>query len=196
MKEEVFKKYKEDGMIVRELESESSKTFDAEIPVWIRSNAKPADGSSIIVEELAASGADMWLSVMELRHSDLKSSFSKGHNYEWLCCGPILKSRVEKVMPFDGYTLHRERGSQPVISRDSSHTWIFNWDTWMWDLESDRGYWTKPRSYVNRNTEDEDADDTEPERPPKRQKSNDTDVHNSGKRLEVDCPNCKHHFSI
>ncbi|KAH7359825.1 hypothetical protein BKA66DRAFT_372905, partial [Pyrenochaeta sp. MPI-SDFR-AT-0127] len=123
-----------------------SKTFvqDVKIPVWIRQTSKEGFGSSMTAEELATSGADIWLSITEIRKSNLKELgpksmtnrdiiCAKGHDYEWLCCGNIPLSFITNVMPWDGKTLFHKNPGSPIRSfENSGQPWVFNWEKKMW----------------------------------------------------------------
>ncbi|KAF2127550.1 hypothetical protein P153DRAFT_295249, partial [Dothidotthia symphoricarpi CBS 119687] len=119
-------------------------TCDVNIPVWIRDTAIPIDDSNITLEQLENSGADMWLSITEIRKSDLqgcKSQYGergpicmKGHDYEWLACGFILKSHIANIMPYDGKQLHKQMTLKVIRSLRSTDRWIFNWHRRMWLL--------------------------------------------------------------
>jgi len=121
---------------------QATKVHNVTIPVWIRSPAVPADRSSITWPQLQASGADMWLSITEIRSSDMKlilpmirrwdTIAAKGHNYEWLACGFIPKSQITRIMPWDGVRLHRDLEVRIVRSIDSPDPWVFDWTTSMW----------------------------------------------------------------
>ncbi|OAG17588.1 hypothetical protein CC77DRAFT_1033476 [Alternaria alternata] len=120
----------------------ASKVHNVSTPVWIRDTAVPLDHSAITWQQLKASGADMWLSITEIRASDMKLILPKirwcdticadGHDYEWLACGFIPKSRVTRVMPWDGTRLHRNPDVRIVRSIDSPDPWVFDWTTSMW----------------------------------------------------------------
>lgn len=124
----------------------ATKVYKVTIPVWVRDTARPVDGSSITDAQLAASGADMWLSITELRISNMKKVLpqirhydtiaAKGHNYEWLACGAIPKSRIIRVMPWDGTTLHKTQDVRIVRSIDSCDPWVIDWNTLMWRLDA------------------------------------------------------------
>lgn len=117
---------------------------DVRIPVWIRKTARDPFGPVITPQDLAASGADMWLSIQEIRSSDLKELgpsrginrdviCAKGHNYEWLCCGSIPKSSIMNVMPWDGKDYHISDPGYPIRSfENSGQSWVFNWNKSMW----------------------------------------------------------------
>lgn len=86
----------------------------------------------------------MWISISELRSSNLKKDFfyekyhdaiaAKGHSYEWLACGFIPESRILKVMPFDGSILYEEEPRRIIRSIDSREPWVFDWSQKMWVL--------------------------------------------------------------
>lgn len=129
------------------LKEEVYKTYlPVKIPVWIRQSAVPNDGSAITPKQLKASGAESWVSITELRRSDLRlvskktdlfaSIMEKGHDYEWLCLGGILKAHVTHVMPFDGFKLHSELGSNIVWSKKSPAHYIYDREIQQWRLDS------------------------------------------------------------
>ena len=137
----------ETGFINRIIDS-AWKVFKVVIPVWVRDIAKPANGDRVTFQELAESGADMYLSITEIRHSILAvvspsihqhdRIAAKGHDYEWLACGFIPKSQIIRHMPWDGRTLHISEGPIPVRSTDSADPWVFDWKTSMWILDPTR----------------------------------------------------------
>jgi hypothetical protein len=122
--------------------------FDVDIPVWIRDPRKPEDRSDLTVSKLEELNTDMWISITEIRASNLNDGpksrnkynrdciCSKGHSYEWLACGTIPKSRIIRVMPFDGKVLYEHRTTQIIRSRDSTEPWVWSWDKLMWVLDS------------------------------------------------------------
>ena len=124
---------------------EATKIHNIITPVWIRNTAVPDDLSAITSQQLAASGADMWLSITEIRASDMKIILpkvhtydricAKGHAYEWLACGSIAKSLITRVMPWDGVRLHRDPDVRIIRSIDSPNPWIFDQNTLMWRLD-------------------------------------------------------------
>jgi hypothetical protein len=111
-----------------------------QIPAWIHDDAFVGyeDRSSMSLEELEASIPEIWLSITELRHCNLKVPASRGHDYEWLAAGTILKKRVRNIMPFDGKTLHRKKGPQEVRSKSSEQCWVWNWNSSTWFLDTSR----------------------------------------------------------
>ncbi|KAF2113887.1 hypothetical protein BDV96DRAFT_460289, partial [Lophiotrema nucula] len=135
----VHRTIKETTRIFRDgkLKSKTEKSRDIQIPIWVRENARPSDHSPITKKQLIASGADIWLSITELRHSDLRIGYGKGHDYEWLAGGSIPSTRILRVMPYDGRTLHERPGSPGsgfVKSLDSPLPWTFDWEAKMWQL--------------------------------------------------------------
>lgn len=115
------------------------------IPVWVRDSAVPEDRSPITRSELEASGADLWVSITELRNSDFsklsadtglfEEILKKGHNYEWLCLGSIKKAHVTCVMPWDGKVLHSRQTTRIVWSRSSPQKYVFDWKQRQWRLD-------------------------------------------------------------
>ena len=115
-----------------------------DIPVWIHKKSMDEYGRIITPEQLKKSGADMWMSITELRKSNLKiggPKFSKtrdvicaqGHDYEWLCCGGILESRVTGVWPWDGKQSHMIDPGYPIRSVEhSGQPWVWDWNKKMW----------------------------------------------------------------
>lgn len=152
------------------------KTKTVNVPVWIRDTVVPADRSNITQEELATSGADMWMSIRELRKSNVEVTASRGHSYEWLACGSVPKACVLRVMPFDGKALHPFEGLNPIWSLKSTEPWFWDWKLQMWLLDHD--IQSDARSDVDKAnqkrkhdaTEDEDLRDVQVE---KRAKSDD-----------------------
>jgi len=122
--------------------------FNVDIPVWIRDPRKPEDRSDLTVEQFEELGADMWISITELRGSNLSNGpksrvkasrdyiCAKGHDYEWLSCGPILKSHKMSVMPYDGKVLHTQRTTKIVRSLNSTDPWVWDWDEERWVLDA------------------------------------------------------------
>lgn len=105
----------------------------------------PKDGSAITRQQLKASGADLWVSITELRISDLRDLprgssvyegiMKKGHDYEWLCLGSIKKSLITRVMPWDGEVLHATEGTDIVWSKYSPEHYIYDWGIKQWRLD-------------------------------------------------------------
>jgi hypothetical protein len=125
----------------------SEKKRQVKLDVWIRRTARPEDGSPISIQQLYDSGADMWIRGIEMRKTgpfDMNYGAADTHDNDWLCCGPVPRSCITKVMPFDGEKLHRKKTSQLVKSQESIEIYIFNWDIWRWlhnpDLTDYRPY--------------------------------------------------------
>ncbi|KAH7562663.1 hypothetical protein BM1_02183 [Bipolaris maydis] len=143
------------------------------IPVWIHKKAMDQYGRTITPEQLKKSGADMWMSITELRISNLKVAgpkFSKtrdvicakGHNYEWLCCGGILESRVTGVWPWDGKQSHMIHPGYSIQStKQSGQPWVWDWKKKMWlpDLFSASVAQSEGRGTKRQCTNDELAED-------------------------------------
>jgi hypothetical protein len=107
------------------------------IPAWVHKRAVPVDQSPISLEQLSASGSDIWLSIREIKMSNLKVPASRSHWYEheWLAGGVIPKSRISEVWPYDGQRIHYAPSSYPVRSTGSSQPWVFDWQSRMWVLD-------------------------------------------------------------
>ncbi|KAJ4377070.1 hypothetical protein N0V86_006511 [Didymella sp. IMI 355093] len=129
------------------MKEEVHKTYlQVKIPVWVRQSIVPSDGSAITFKQLKASGAELWVSITELRASDLRlvskktdlftGIMEKGHTYEWLCLGGILKEHVTCIMPFDGVATYREQGSNIIWSLNSPAHYIYDWTMKQWRLDS------------------------------------------------------------
>jgi hypothetical protein len=122
--------------------------FDVDIPVWIRDPRKPADRSDLTVEQFEKWGVDMWISITELRRSNLSNGpksricttrdyiCAKGHDYEWLSCGPIAKSLIKDIVPFDGKVLYDGQTTKIIRSLDSTEPWIWSWNEKRWVLDA------------------------------------------------------------
>ncbi|KAF2647515.1 hypothetical protein K491DRAFT_555675, partial [Lophiostoma macrostomum CBS 122681] len=120
----------EKGKIVPE--STTKTTRQVLIPVFIRNTAVPDDLSPLDIDNFDPSKGDMWLSITELRHFDLKIGLGEGHDYEFIACGIVPKSRVTKIMPYDGYDLHYEPPNHTVWSRTNTRSWFFRYQDQMW----------------------------------------------------------------
>jgi hypothetical protein len=145
---------------VPKLVSETVTTEDLQIPIWIRDSGVPENCSKMTVEQLENTTADIWMSITELRRSNLQVSSSKGHDYEWLACGRIPTTRVTKVMPFDGKVLYSEKPNHIVTSRDTKEKWYFDWEEKMWKLRN------PSRSKRPADAQDDSTQDTpDPKRP-------------------------------
>jgi hypothetical protein len=90
------------------------------------------------LEQLIESGFEIWVSITELRVCDLKIPATKGHDYEWLALGKILKSSIEKVMPYDGNIVHVTKPNRIVYSLGSPEPWFYDWEKWMWRYDADK----------------------------------------------------------
>jgi hypothetical protein len=145
----------------------SEKTRPGKYPVWIRDTARPADGSSITIQQFYDSGADMWLSGLEMRKTgkfEMNCGAAYTHDNDYLCCGAIPESVITNLMPFDGEKLHRKRGYELVISKDSIEKYVWNFDRWLWEHNpetTDYRPYRKARPGDRRRGPDDDADEDE-----------------------------------
>jgi hypothetical protein len=120
------------------------EVHDVIIPVWIRENAVPADRSAITPRQLKKSGADLWVSITELRGSNLRNVsggsghyeeiLKKDHDYEWLCLGAIKKTHITCIMPWDGKDLYSNETCRIVWSKSSPEKYVFDWTVRQWRL--------------------------------------------------------------
>jgi hypothetical protein len=118
----------------------STTVRSVRIPIWVRPSARPADGSPISLQDLHDSGADMWVSGSEMSMSgpyNMRWGASDKHDDEWLCCGPVPRSCITNVIPYDGETWHHEKSYEMVISQQSLEIFIFNFDKWQWEHNPD-----------------------------------------------------------
>ncbi|KAH4287318.1 hypothetical protein HBI24_202190 [Parastagonospora nodorum] len=147
----------------------SIKTRRVRLPVWVRPEARPADGSPISFQQLEDSGTDMWVRGSEMAMKgpfDMQNGVGAEHDDEWLCCGPVPKSCIDGVFPFDGETLHLEKSCDMVESLMSIEKYLFDWDMSRWRHNPDITDWRpfrleivgdKRRHSVNNDDEDEAA---------------------------------------
>ncbi|KAI4654935.1 uncharacterized protein J4E78_007114 [Alternaria triticimaculans] len=117
---------------------------DVDIPAWVHKKAREKYGNTIDPEQLTESGADMWVSITEIRLSNLKNSgpsgsikrdsiCAKGHDYEWLSCGSISDDRILNVWPWDGRKLHTRDPGRPIRSvANSGQPWVWDMPKTMW----------------------------------------------------------------
>lgn len=157
-----------------------------QIPVWIHKKAVPEDQSPISFAQLAASGADMWLSITELRMSKLKVPASRGHDYEWLACGAIPKSRVSTVIPWDGNTLCFEQKAEPIRIKGSNGDWIWDWSQQMWLLED-----AQCRKRKQASEEVNGSNDVSDRGQQKRARLDSSDEEDSSEHNDGRCTKCK-----
>lgn len=123
----------------------TSRSVD--IPIWVSARMKPADGSSITLDEFEAAGAELWMSISELRTSNLSEQphghdrrrmlFADGHDYEWLSLGSISERRIKRIMPWDGEKLHENPGPRTIFSKHSPEPWIYDRDLQSWRLDAE-----------------------------------------------------------
>jgi hypothetical protein len=115
-------------------------SLDAEIPAWIPRSATPKDKSPISVDKYAGDGGELWLSIAELKTSNLAIEL-EGHNDEWMSCGPIKETSVQEVMPYDGDTVHSEASMSPdkeIVSLMSTTRFVWNQVAKMWESSKKR----------------------------------------------------------
>jgi hypothetical protein len=154
---------------------------DVDVPVWIHKKARQQFGLTITPEQLKESGADMWVSITEIRKCNLKeegpfgsikrdSICAKGHDYEWLSCGPISQSRIINTWPWDGklQRLHTTDQGAPIRSLENSgQPWIWDKVKKMWvpdwvcnsDVTDQPQGVGKKRKHNDDDGDDEDEDD-------------------------------------
>jgi hypothetical protein len=128
----------ERGTLFRK-ESTRITTREVRIPAWVHKSATPANETmAISLQDFEDSKSELWMSITELRMSNLKIPATKGHHYEWLSAGQIPKFRIIRVMPFDGIGLHKEEKEGHIVrSLYSTQPWIYAWKLlrWILDLE-------------------------------------------------------------
>lgn len=115
--------------------------LDAEIPAWVPASAVPSDGSPFPIDKYISDGGEMWLSLVELKSSNLGFECNPKHDNEWFSCGPIKKSQIFDVLPFDGYATHVDDGTRPgkkVISKRSTIRYKWNWAERKWVPKANR----------------------------------------------------------
>ncbi|CAN9374924.1 unnamed protein product [Alternaria alternata] len=128
----------------KELEKSKMIWRDVDIPFWIHRKAREQYGDTITPDQLEESGADMCISITEIRLCNLKeegpfgsvrrdSICAKGHDYEWLFCGPIYDSRTVDVWPWDGSRLYMNGSRRPIRSfENSGQPWVWEKTKKMW----------------------------------------------------------------
>ncbi|KAF1972593.1 hypothetical protein BU23DRAFT_568810 [Bimuria novae-zelandiae CBS 107.79] len=82
--------------------------------------------------QLEAANPEVWVSIMELRHCGLKLPIARSHNDEWLVGGVIPKTRIKKVIPYDGQKWHFEQGAEEVRCQPGKLPWLWNWQKLLW----------------------------------------------------------------
>jgi hypothetical protein len=149
----------------------SEKTRPVKYPVWIRDTARPDDGSSITIQQYYDSGADMWVNGREMRKTgkyEMDCGGADTHDNEGLCCGPVPKSIVWNVMPFDGEKLHRRKGPEIVVSKDSIEKYVWNFDKPIYEHNPNvttdyRPYRTRQPGDKRRASDNDVDEDAEPD---------------------------------
>ena len=108
--------------------TDKSETRDVQFRIWVHERAlKSQDGiTSMTLEQLQARNPEIWISLAELHFSSLKLPIPAAHRNEWLAAGKILKSRVTRVIPFDGEQWHDGLGDKEILCKPGTTTWVFN----------------------------------------------------------------------
>lgn len=116
------------------------KTTNVQIPIFVHKDALRGHehDDHITLKQLEDSGTDFWLSTTALRRSDLHINTARSHDYEWLCCGAIKKSRISRVMPFTAGKLHYEPGEHEVRSEQGEKCWVWSWKRSRWIRDAAR----------------------------------------------------------
>ena len=112
----------------KETENTAYVSRNIHIPIWVRENPSLNRGVPVMLEDLIASEVEIWISISEIRVSDMRCSASQGHSYEWLALGKISSSSVLHIWPYDGKNLHEKEPSYTVYSINSVQPWVFNWE--------------------------------------------------------------------
>ncbi|KAL1610526.1 hypothetical protein SLS60_002195 [Paraconiothyrium brasiliense] len=138
--EETLQKFETDAFGFENFRDIESETRQVQIPAWIHQDAITGheDAGSMTLEELEGCDPEIWLSITELRHCNLKVPAAKGHDYEWLAAGTILKKRIHKIKPWDGEKLHHNEGPHKVRSKSSNKCWVWDWQKSTWFLDTSR----------------------------------------------------------
>jgi hypothetical protein len=111
---------------------------DVKYPIWVRLPADSNGHPNMTFEALIDSGAEIWLSTVELRVSDMRISAAKTHNYEWLALGKISEESITNVMPYDGDILHMSKPNRTVYSLRSKEPFVFDYETWRWHYDPEK----------------------------------------------------------
>lgn len=136
-------RFSESTFIEDSLEITNTKIQDlaAEIQAWIPAASVPKDGLPFSVDKYISDGAEMWMSIVELKKSNIGFECNIKHDNEWFSCGPIKMSQILDVLPFDGYAAHRHDGTRPgqkIISKRSTIRYKWNWDERKWIPKASR----------------------------------------------------------
>ncbi|KAL6172163.1 hypothetical protein ACJQWK_02339 [Exserohilum turcicum] len=117
----------------------STRTVEryVEMPIWILDkvphSGNPEDRPSCELEDILQDGGILWLSLTELKESDLSLWASDAHMNEWLAVSSIPESIVTKSRPFDGAILHSEKSTEFVQARGSPEPFYWNFDQKRWE---------------------------------------------------------------
>lgn len=106
------------------------------IPIWVRDICRPADCRPITMAEFEASGADLYMSVLEQRAGGWKVSdaWAHGQDYEYMAAGFIDKKYVTDVIPYDGEEFYPGQDASEVQCEELNSGFIF-------DRELELGQW-------------------------------------------------------
>ncbi|CAO2653444.1 Nn.00g028550.m01.CDS01 [Neocucurbitaria sp. VM-36] len=126
------------GLVPAEFET-SERMEDGspiKIPIWVRDVCRPPDGSPITTQEFKASGADLYVCVLEQWYGGfrLDSSSKHGQWHEFMAGGFIQKKYVTRVLPYDGHILHRKKGETEVRSL-LAKDYVFDWEVKQWHYD-------------------------------------------------------------
>jgi hypothetical protein len=126
-----------------EVKSSERVRRDVQVPIWVRRLANGDNHSAMSLQamslqDLIDSDTEIWLSIAELRVSDLRVSASENHDYEWLALGKISQTNIANVMPYDGNTLHMSKPDRTVYSLRSKEPFVFDYETWKWRYDPEK----------------------------------------------------------
>ena len=155
--------------IARSLNTSKSnvETINVQIPVFVHKDAfaDHEDDDHVTLKQIEDSGVDMWLSTTALRRSDLRVNTSRSHDYEWLCCGSLKKSRIARVMPFAGGVLYEKPGKDEVRSEQGERCWVWDWMKSKYVLDTARQRQREALNMEHSETEEDDETDDDVEEP-------------------------------
>ncbi|OAL47707.1 hypothetical protein IQ07DRAFT_634012 [Pyrenochaeta sp. DS3sAY3a] len=98
------------------------------IPIWVRDVCRPPNGTPITIAEFEASGADLYLSVLEQRAGGWKVSnaWAHGQDYEYMAAGFIDKKYITDVIPYDGEGFYPGQDAEEVQCEEVNSGFIFD----------------------------------------------------------------------
>lgn len=137
VKQMVMRFRKENGRAEEDLDSTVTGELVA-LPIWIRRAGKGGKFPNDTLLNLRKSGSDIWLSVTELRRTnlDFRLACTRSHDFEWLACGHIPEASILHIMSFDGHDLHQQPPKTIVSSLKSPYDCVFSSATQMWNLDT------------------------------------------------------------